>query len=127
MVDVKDNEMVDLCMEHNFWTWSSQAHVHPIAVKEARGVYFWDTDGKKYLDFNSMVMCVNIGHGDSRVIEAMVKQARELPFAGPQMATRPRAELGKLLSEITPPGLTKFLYTLGGADANENAIKLARG
>ena len=127
MVDVKENEIVDLCMEHNFWTWSSQAHVNPIAVKEARGVYFWDTDGKKYLDFNSMVMCVNIGHGDSRVIEAMVKQARDLPFAGPGMATRPRAELGKLLAEITPPGMTKFLYTLGGADANENAIKLARG
>lgn len=73
-----------------------------------------------------MVMCVNIGHGNQRVIEAMVAQARELPFAGPGMATRPRAVLGKVLSEITPPGLTRFLYTLGGSDANENAIKLAR-
>jgi taurine---2-oxoglutarate transaminase len=127
MVDVNENEIVDLCREHNFWTWSAQAHVNPIPIKEARGVYFWDMDGKKYLDFNSMVMCVNIGHGNTRVIEAMVKQARELPFAGPQMASWPRAALGKLLSEITPPGLTKFLYTLGGADANENAIKLARG
>ena len=74
-----------------------------------------------------MVMCVNIGHGDERVIEAIVKQARELPFAGPQMATRPKAQLGKLLAEVVPDGLTRFLYTLGGADANENAIKLARG
>ena len=73
-----------------------------------------------------MTMCVNIGHGDERVIEAIVRQARELPYAGPGMATRPRAQLGKLLAEICPPGLTKYLYTLGGADANENAIKLAR-
>ena len=126
MVKLNENEIVALCKEHNFWTWSAQAQVNPIPVKRARGVYFWDTAGKRYLDFNSMVMCVNIGHGDERVIEAMVSQARELPFAGPQMATWPRAALGKLLSEIVPPGLSKFLYTLGGADANENAIKLAR-
>jgi taurine--2-oxoglutarate transaminase len=89
-------------------------------------VYFWDVDGKRYLDFNSMVMCVNIGHGDERVIEAIVEQARQLPFAGPPMATRARALLGKLLADITPGKLDKFLFTLGGADANENAIKLAR-
>ena len=78
------------------------------------------------LDFNSMVMCVNIGHGDQRVIDAMIQQAQELPFAGPQMATQPRAVLGDLLATITPGDLNHFLYTLGGADANENAIKLAR-
>ena len=126
MEEISDGEILPLSLEHNFWTWSAQAHVSPIPVKRAEGVYFWDVDGKRYLDFNSMVMCVNIGHGDARVIEAMVTQARELPFAGPGMATRPRAVLGKLLSEIVPPGLTRFLYTLGGADANENAIKLAR-
>jgi len=105
----------------------STKKVSPIPVKRAQGVYFWDVNDKRYLDFNSMVMCVNIGHGDQRVIDAIIHQAQELPFAGPQMATRPRATLGKLLSEITPPGLTRFLYTSGGADANENAIKLARG
>lgn len=126
MPELSDHEILPLSLEHNFWTWSAQAHVSPIPIKSARGVYFWDTSGKRYLDFNSMVMCVNIGHGDERVIEAMVSQMRELPFAGPQMATRPRALLGKMLSEITPPGLTKFLYTMGGADANENAVKLAR-
>jgi len=127
MTPIQDNEILNLSLEHNFWTWSAQAQVNPIPVTRAKGVYFWDADGKRYLDFNSMVMCVNIGHGDERVIEAMVDQLRELPFAGPQMATRARAELGQLLDEITPPGLTKFLYTLGGSDANENAIKLARG
>jgi len=126
MIDLPDSEILPLSLEHNFWTWSAQSHVSPIAVKKAKGVYFWDVNDKRYLDLNSMVMCVNIGHGDERVIEAMVDQARELPFAGPGMATKPRAMLGKLLAEIVPDGLTKFLYTLGGADANENAIKFAR-
>lgn len=126
MFDISDSEILPLSMQHSFWTWSAQAHVSPIPVKRAEGVYFWDVDGKRYLDFNSMVMCANIGHGDSRVIEAIVEQARQLPFAGPPMTTRPRAILGKLLSEITPGDLNRFLYTLGGADANENAVKLAR-
>ena len=126
MPDLPDSDILPLSLEHTFWTWSAQAKVEPIPVKRAKGVYFWDVDGKRYLDFNSMVMCVNIGHGDQRVIQAIVNQAQELPFAGPGMATRPRAQLGKLLSEITPGGLKRFLFTLGGADANENAIKLAR-
>jgi taurine---2-oxoglutarate transaminase len=126
MEELSDSEILSLSMEHNFWTWSAQAKVNPIPIKRAKGVYFWDVNNKRYLDFNSMVMCANIGHGDERVIQAIVKQAQELSFAGPQMATRPRALLGKMLSEITPPGLTKYLYTLGGADANENAVKLAR-
>ncbi len=126
MIDLPDSEILPLSLEHNFWTWSAQSHVSPIAIKKAKGVYFWDVNGNRYLDLNSMVMCVNIGHGDERVIEAIVDQARELPFAGPGMATKPRAMLGKLLAEIVPEGLTKFLYTLGGADANENAIKFAR-
>lgn len=126
MIDLPDDDILPLSMEHNFWTWSAQSKVSPIAIKRAKGVYFWDVQDKRYLDLNSMTMCVNIGHGDERVINAMVDQVRELPYAAPGMATKPRAMLGGLLSEICPPGLTKFLYTLGGADANENAIKLAR-
>ncbi|MBP7355884.1 MAG: aminotransferase class III-fold pyridoxal phosphate-dependent enzyme [Longilinea sp.] len=126
MIDLPDDQILPLSLEHNFWTWSAQGKVSPIPVKRSQGVYFWDVNDKRYLDLNSMVMCVNIGHGDQRVIQAIINQAQELPFAGPGMATRPRARLGQLLAEITPPGLTRFLYTLGGADANENAIKLAR-
>jgi taurine--2-oxoglutarate transaminase len=126
MQTITDAEILPLSLEHGFWTWSAQGKVSPIPVQRAKGVYFWDVDGKRYLDFNSMVMCVNIGHGDERVINAIVQQARELPFAGPPMATRPRALLGKLLAEVTPGDLNRFLFTLGGADANENAIKLAR-
>lgn len=126
MIDIQDNEIADLSREYSFWTWSAQAHIDPIPVTRAKGVYFWDVSGKKYLDFNSMVMCVNIGHGDERIIDAMTRQMQELPFAGPPMASKPRAILGKILAAVTPGDLNRFLFTLGGADANENAVKLAR-
>jgi taurine---2-oxoglutarate transaminase len=126
MIDISDSEILPLSLEHSFWTWSAQGKVAPIPVVRAKGTYFWDVDGKRYLDFNSMTMCVNIGHGDERVINAIIEQARQLPYAGPPMTTKPRAVLGKLLSEITPGNLDRFLFTLGGADANENAVKLVR-
>lgn len=126
MFDISDDEILPLSLKHSFWTWSAQGSVAPIPVKRAKGVYFWDVNDKRYLDFNSMTMCVNIGHSDPRVIHAIVRQAQELPYAGPPMATKPRAVLGKMLSEITPGDLNHFLFTLGGADANENAVKLAR-
>lgn len=128
MFNLPDSEILPLSREHVFYTWSAQAKVNPIAVKRAKGVYFWDVDNKRYLDFNSMTMCVNIGHGDERVIRAMQEQAAELPYAAPGMTTRIRAIASKALADITPGGrLSKILFTLGGADANENAIKLARG
>jgi taurine--2-oxoglutarate transaminase len=127
MFDIPDSDILPLSMEHSFWTWSAQAKVTPIPVIRAQGVYFWDAVGKRYLDFNSMTMCVNIGHGNERVINAIIEQAKTLPYAAPGMATKPRAVLGELLSQITPGDLDHFMYTLGGADANENAVKLARG
>jgi taurine--2-oxoglutarate transaminase len=126
MTDIPKSEILPLTLQHNFWTWSAQAHVDPIPVERAEGVYFWDIDGKRYLDFNSMTMCSNIGHGNQKVIRAIQEQAARLAYAGPKMATTPRAMLGKILAEITPGNLDRFLYTLGGADANENAIKIAR-
>ena len=128
MFDLPDNEILPLSKEHVFWTWSAQAKVNPIAVKRAKGVYFWDVDDKRYLDFNSMTMCVNIGHGDERIIRAMQEQAAELPYAAPGMTTKIRALASREVASVTPQGkLSKVLFTLGGADANENAIKLARG
>ncbi|HTX89968.1 MAG TPA: aminotransferase class III-fold pyridoxal phosphate-dependent enzyme [Anaerolineales bacterium] len=127
MFDLPDDEILPLSKEHVFWTWSAQAKVNPIAVKRAKGVYFWDTAGKRYLDFNSMTMCVNIGHGDERVIRAIQEQAAELPYAAPGMTTKVRALASRLVAQVSPGGkLTKVLFTLGGADANENAIKIAR-
>ncbi len=128
MFDLPDDEILPLSKEHVFYTWSAQAKVNPIPVKRAKGVYFWDTSGKRYLDFNSMTMCVNVGHGEERIIKAMQEQVAELPYAAPGMATKIRAIASKAIADITPhQALTKVLFTLGGADANENAIKLARG
>jgi taurine--2-oxoglutarate transaminase len=128
MFEFSNDDILPLSKEHIFYTWSAQAKVTPMAVKKAKGVYFWDIDDKRYLDFNSMTMCVNIGHGDERIIKAMQQQAAELPYAAPGMTTRIRALAGKTVADITPDrALTKILFTLGGADANENAIKLARG
>jgi taurine---2-oxoglutarate transaminase len=128
MFDLPNDEILSLSKEHVFYTWSAQARVDPIAVERAQGVYFWDVNDKRYLDFNSMTMCVNIGHGNQRVIKAMQDQAAELPYAAPGMTTRIRALASKSVADITPhQALSKVLFTLGGADANENAIKLARG
>jgi len=124
--ELPPDEIGPLALRHNFWTWSAQAEVDPIPVVRAEGVHFWDAAGKRYLDFNSMMMCSNIGHGNAHVIEAIVEQARQLAFAASGMATKPRAILGQMLTEISPQGLDRFLYTLGGAEAVENAIKLAR-
>ncbi len=128
MFDLPDDQILPLSKQHVFWTWSAQAKVIPIPVVRAEGVYFWDADGKRYLDFNSMTMCVNIGHGNRRVIQAMQEQAAELSYAAPGMATKIRALASKAVADVTPGGkLSKILFTLGGADANENAVKLARG
>ena len=126
MSKLPDSKILQQSLEHSFWTWSAQGSVSPIPVTRAKGVYFWDADGKRYLDLNSQLMCVNIGHGDDRVIDAIANQARELPYVAPSLTTKPRAILGKMLAEITPGDLNTFFYTLGGAEANENAIKIAR-
>ncbi|MFZ6029685.1 MAG: aminotransferase class III-fold pyridoxal phosphate-dependent enzyme [Chloroflexota bacterium] len=127
MLEISNSEILPLAHEHAFWTWSAQGSVNPIPVTQAKGVYFWDADGRRYLDFNAMTMCVNIGHGEARVVQAIQQQVAELAYAAPGMATKPRALASKLLADISPGGrLTKVLFTLGGADANENAIKIAR-
>jgi taurine--2-oxoglutarate transaminase len=100
--------------------------VDPIPVARAKGVWFWTPEGRKYLDFNSQLMCVNIGHGDERVIRAIQRQVETLAYANPFMATEPRARLGAKLAEITPGDIDTFFFTNGGAEANENAVKLAR-
>src|SRR5579862_9769717 len=119
-------EMVALSRKHTLYEWSAQSKVDPIPVGRAKGVYFWTPEGKRFIDFNSQLMSVNIGHGDERVIEAISEQARTLAYANPFMATEARAKLGAKLAEITPGDLDTFFFTNGGADSNENAIKIAR-
>src|SRR5919108_3880250 len=119
-------QMVDLCRRHTIFEWSAQSAVDPIPVARAKGIYFWTPEGKRFLDFNSQLMCVNIGHGDERVVRAIHKQVETLAYANPFMATEPRARLGKKLAEICPGDIDTFFFTNGGAEANENAIKIAR-
>ena len=120
------DEMVALTKRHTLFEWSAQANADPIPVAGAKGVYFWTPEGKRFLDFNSQLMCVNIGHGDERVIKAIQQQAATLAYANPFMATEPRARLGAKLAEITPGDIDTFFFTNGGAEANENAIRIAR-
>jgi taurine---2-oxoglutarate transaminase len=119
-------EIVDLSRKHTLYEWSAQSKVDPIPVARAKGIYFYTPEGKRFIDFNSQLMSVNIGHGDERVIQAIQDQAETLAYANPFMATEVRARLGKKLAEITPGDIDTFFFTNGGADANENAIKLAR-
>ncbi len=119
-------QIVDLCRRHTLFEWSAQAAVDPIPVTRAKGVYFWTPEGKRFIDFNSQLMCVNIGHGDERVIRAIQEQAARLAYANPFMATEVRARLGAKLAEITPGDIDAFFFTNGGAEANENAIRIAR-
>jgi taurine--2-oxoglutarate transaminase len=119
-------EIVALSRKHTIYEWSAQSKVDPIPVSRAKGIYFWTPEGKRYIDFNSQLMCVNIGHGDERVIRAIQEQAAVLAYANPFMATEPRARLGAKLAEITPGDIDTFFFTNGGAEANENAIKVAR-
>ena len=120
------DEIVELCRRHTLYEWSAQAAVDPIPVAHAKGIYFWTPEGKRFIDFNSQLMCVNIGHGDERVIRAIQEQASTLAYANPFMATEVRARLGAKLAEITPGDIDTFFFTNGGAEANENAIRIAR-
>ena len=119
-------EIVALTKRHTIFSWSAQASVNPIPMVKGEGIYFWDADGKRYVDMNSQLMCVNIGHGNRRVIDAIKRQADELVYAGPGMATPVRARIGRMLADLTPGDLNHFFFTLGGAEANENAIRIAR-
>ncbi|MGQ0670391.1 MAG: aminotransferase class III-fold pyridoxal phosphate-dependent enzyme [Actinomycetota bacterium] len=119
-------EIVELSKRYTIFDWQAQSKAAPIPVDHAKGVYFWDVDGKRYLDFNSQLWSVNIGHGDPRVIEAIRRQAEKLLYVSPFMTTEPRALLGEKLAEILPGDIEKVFFTLGGAEAIDHAIKVAR-
>src|SRR5918993_1073712 len=122
----ESQEIIQDNLDYTIFSWSKQKGIDPIAVKYGEGVYLYDYDGKRYIDFSSGLMNVNIGHGNQRVTEAVVKQMQEVSYVTPSCVTKVRGELGKKLAEITTGNLTKTLFTVCGASAIENAIKLAR-
>src|SRR5216110_3519758 len=119
-------EITELCLRHTLYDWSAQAGLKPMAVASAKGVRFTTVDGRRFIDFNSQLMSVNAGHGDRRIIEAIKAQADRLAYISPFLATEVRARLGQKLAELLPGDIDKVFFTLGGTDANENAIKIAR-
>jgi taurine--2-oxoglutarate transaminase len=122
----KTSDILQSNLDYTLFSWSKQKGIAPIAVERGEGVYLFDYDGKRYLDFSSGLMNVNIGHGDQRVTEAVVRQMQEVAYVTPSCVTKVRGELGKKIASITPPGLTKTLFTVCGATSIDNAIKLAR-
>ena len=124
--DLTAQEIARMNREYTFFSWSVQSATQPIPMTRAEGIYFWDADGKRYLDFSSQLMNMNIGHQHPQVVRAIQEQAGKLSYAHPAIATEPRGLLGKRLAEITPGNLKKTFFCLGGAEANENAIKIAR-
>ena len=119
-------EIAALTKQHTIFSWSVQGAVDPIAIDHAEGIYLYTPEGQRIIDFNSQLMSVNIGHGDRRVIDAINEQALKLQYVQPAFATEIRARLGAKLAEILPGDMDKVFFTLGGAEAIENAIKFAR-
>lgn len=119
-------EVVDLNRKYVFFSWSVQKNIAPIPIESGKGIYFWDKNGKRYMDFSSQLMNLNIGYQHPKVVAAIQEQAGRLTSAHPGNAHEPKGELGRMIAEVAPGSLNKVFYTLGGAEANENAVKMAR-
>lgn len=123
---LSSQEISELTRKLNYGTWRFQKGWAPLHVVDAEGCFFIDGNGKRYLDFSSQLMCVNLGHKNPAVIRAIEEQARALPYIAPGYATDVRVELSQLLLEVLPKGLEKFFFTTSGTEANEAAFKIAR-
>ncbi|MBA4419752.1 MAG: aspartate aminotransferase family protein [Anaerolinea sp.] len=126
MKELTAQEVIDLNRKYVFFSWSIQKNIAPIAIETGKGIYFWDRSGKRYMDFSSQLMNLNIGYQHPKVVAAIQEQAGRLTSAHPGHAHEPKGELGRLIAEVSPGDLNKVFFTLGGADANENAVKMAR-
>ncbi|MER7508291.1 aspartate aminotransferase family protein [Streptomyces lavendulae] len=111
---------------HVFHSWSAQALIDPLAVAGAEGSYFWDYDGNRFLDFSSQLVNTNIGHQHPKVVAAIQEQAARLCTLAPGFAVDVRSEAARLIAERTPGDLDKIFFTNGGAEAVENAVRMAR-
>lgn len=124
---MNSEEMIAACKAHTMYTWAATEKVNPLPVERAEGIFLYEPSGKRYYDFNSQLMSVNIGHSHPKVIAAMKTQLdKQLLYTFPGTATEPRALLAKKLATLVPGDINSFFFTLGGAEANENAIKAAR-
>jgi taurine--2-oxoglutarate transaminase len=120
------SEIVEKNKKFTLSSWKSQSSWNPISIKKASGVYLWDAEGKRYLDWSSQLINVNIGHGNQYVNQAIQEQLTKFCYVSPSIATEPRARLGEMISEIVPMRNSKVFFTNAGAEAVENAVKIAR-
>jgi taurine--2-oxoglutarate transaminase len=119
----------DICeasIKYNLHSWSVQGGLKPKVMVGGEGIYFWDGEGKRYYDMSSQLVNLNIGYGNKKVIKAIQDQAERLAFSAPSFAIDVRSQLAKMIVELAPDNMAKVFFTLGGADANENAIKIAK-
>ncbi len=119
-------EITALTRQTNYGSWRFQKGWKPLHIADAEGCWFIDGAGKRYLDFSAQLMCVNLGHKNPRVVEAIAEQARELCYVAPGFTTAARARLSAKLLEVLPAGLDKFFFATSGTEANEAAFKIAR-
>ena len=122
----QSEEIVYNHSHYNMQSWSKQANLNPIPVARAEGIYVYDFDGNRYSDMSAQLVNLNVGHGCKPIIEAIKKQAVEYCYISPSYGSAPRGELAKMLVELLPDNFGKVFFTNAGADANENAIKIAR-
>ncbi len=122
----RGKEVFDLDRKYVFHSWSAQSQISPLPVAGGQGSYFWDFDGKKYLDFSCQLVFTNIGFQHPKVIDAIKKQADVLATVAPQVANDVRSEAAKRIVELAGPKFAKVFFTNGGADGVENAIRMAR-
>ena len=123
---MNQQEMIDLCKQHTLYTWAAGDAVDPLPISHCDGVYMYGPEGQKWLDFNSQLMSVNIGHNHPKVVKAIQDQAAKLTYVYPGTATEARAKLAKRLADLVPGNINTFFFCLSGAEANENAIKAVR-
>lgn len=125
-LDLDVDKIREYDKKYNLHSWSAQKKLQPLVITKAEGIYFWDSNGKKYFDMSSQLVNVNIGHGNKKVIAAIKRQADKMPFMGPGYAVDVRAKLAAKVIEKAPDNMAKVFFTLGGSDSNENAIKMAK-
>ena len=120
------DEISNLTRQTNYGTWRFQKNWKPLHIADAEGCWFTDGAGKRYLDFSSQLMCVNLGHKNARVVESIAQQAKDLAYVSPGFTTESRARLSAKLLEVLPQGMEKFFFSTSGTEANEAAFKIAR-
>ena len=119
-------EIKETQVKYNLQSWSKQRGINPIPIEKADGIYMWDYDGNRYSDMSSQLVNLNVGHNCRPIIDAIKEQADKFCYLSPSYACESRATLAKMVVDLMPDNMAKVFFTNGGADANENAIKIAR-